>query len=76
LREGVRIRQGAHALLPPCVKLFRRQRLEKLGSDFQLAFPSSRFAVALRVPKRDQTHDRLLTAAYNDLLAPASPRNQ
>ena len=76
LHEGMRIQQEAHPLLPPCVKLFRRQRLEKLGSDSQLAFPSSRFAIAVLVPKRDQAHDRLVPASDDDILAPARLLNE
>src|SRR5208282_3649706 len=70
------VSSSRRTLLPPGVKLFRRQWLEKLRSDLQLPAQSSGHTLALLVLNRNQTHHRLLTASNDDLLAPASPLNQ
>jgi hypothetical protein len=67
----------ANLLLEPQILQFTIGRRRKdVWRTEKPAFQSSRFAIAILVPKRDQSYHGLLPASDNDLLAPASSLNQ
>src|SRR5208337_1303564 len=67
----------ANLLLEPQIaQLAISQRRKSIRRAENFAFPKSRLAVPVLVPKRDQAHDRLLSAGSDDLLAPASLLDQ
>ncbi len=65
---------GDNLLLEPQILQFLiGQRRKNVRRTEKLAFQGPRLAVSLRVPKRDQAHDRILPASDDDLLAPGKP---
>ena len=68
---------AANRLLEPQILQFTIGRRRKdIWRAEKTAFQSSRFAIAILVPKRDQSHHGLVPASDNDLLAPASSVKQ
>ena len=67
---------AAHLLLESQILQFTIGRRRKdVWRTEKPAFQSPRFAIAILVPKRDQSYHGLLPASDNDLLAPASSLN-